>query len=195
MACALPSWASWYKKPSYVDLKAFAASLNKRAEDRHEGRLSPRDSLSSIRSEESIPQDLSLERVLANKTCEPETLRKSTHVILTRQSTGSPMSLYDFYMYLKHIEYSQENLEFYFWYDRRLSRRWIEKLISAYRFKDFEQRCKQRSIQVSQSGGLKEAKIEVVSVAPSLESPVSEQCESIATREDDHEDAVPQICK
>jgi hypothetical protein len=26
------------------------------------------------------------------------------------------MSLYDFYMYLKHIEYSPENLEFYVWY-------------------------------------------------------------------------------
>lgn len=28
---------------------------------------------------------------------------------------GSPMSLYDFYMYLKHIEFSAENLEFYIW--------------------------------------------------------------------------------
>lgn len=35
---------------------------------------------------------------------------------LTVLVTGSPMSLYDFYMYLKHIEYSQENLEFYMWY-------------------------------------------------------------------------------
>ena len=26
------------------------------------------------------------------------------------------MSLYDFYMYLKHIELSPENLEFYVWY-------------------------------------------------------------------------------
>lgn len=26
------------------------------------------------------------------------------------------MSLYDFYMYLKHIEFSPENLEFYIWY-------------------------------------------------------------------------------
>jgi hypothetical protein len=26
------------------------------------------------------------------------------------------MSLYDFYMYLKYIEYSSENLEFYVWY-------------------------------------------------------------------------------
>src|SRR5690348_16058274 len=29
------------------------------------------------------------------------------------------MSLFDFYMYLKHIELSQENLEFYMWYVRR----------------------------------------------------------------------------
>ncbi|CAK7240563.1 MAG: hypothetical protein STHCBS139747_002006 [Sporothrix thermara] len=28
----------------------------------------------------------------------------------------SPMSLYDFYMYLKYIEFSPENLEFYIWY-------------------------------------------------------------------------------
>lgn len=26
------------------------------------------------------------------------------------------MSLFDFYMYLKHIEFSEENLEFYMWY-------------------------------------------------------------------------------
>lgn len=26
------------------------------------------------------------------------------------------MSMYDFYMYLKHIEYSPENLEFYVWF-------------------------------------------------------------------------------
>jgi hypothetical protein len=29
---------------------------------------------------------------------------------------GSPLSLYDFYMYLKYIEFSAENLEFYLWY-------------------------------------------------------------------------------
>lgn len=28
------------------------------------------------------------------------------------------MSLYDFYMYLKYIEFSPENLEFYVWYVR-----------------------------------------------------------------------------
>lgn len=30
------------------------------------------------------------------------------------------MSLYDFYMYLKYIEFSAENLEFYIWYVLRL---------------------------------------------------------------------------
>ncbi|KAJ9634071.1 hypothetical protein H2199_009144 [Coniosporium tulheliwenetii] len=29
---------------------------------------------------------------------------------------GSPLSFYDFYMYLRHIEFSQENLEFYVWF-------------------------------------------------------------------------------
>ena len=36
-------------------------------------------------------------------------------VILTLE-TGSPLSLYDFYMYLKYIEFSPENLEFYIWF-------------------------------------------------------------------------------
>ncbi|KAK4642613.1 hypothetical protein QC761_511470 [Podospora bellae-mahoneyi] len=45
----------------------------------------------------AIPSRLRLDRILANKTC-------------------SPMSLYDFYMYLKYIEFSAENLEFYIWY-------------------------------------------------------------------------------
>lgn len=44
----------------------------------------------------AIPSRLRLDRILANKTC-------------------SPMSLYDFYMYLKYIEFSAENLEFYIW--------------------------------------------------------------------------------
>lgn len=33
----------------------------------------------------------------------------------TNMMAGSPMSLYDFYMYLKYIEFSAENLEFYIW--------------------------------------------------------------------------------
>jgi hypothetical protein len=34
----------------------------------------------------------------------------------TDTAAGSPMSLYDFYMYLKYIEHSSENLEFYVWF-------------------------------------------------------------------------------
>ena len=41
--------------------------------------------------------------------CGSDTLR------LRQEFVGSPMSLYDFYMYLKYIEYSAENLEFYIW--------------------------------------------------------------------------------
>jgi hypothetical protein len=37
-------------------------------------------------------------------------------LLMFAQLTGSPMSLYDFYMYLKYIELSPENLEFYLWY-------------------------------------------------------------------------------
>ncbi|KAK3949613.1 hypothetical protein QBC32DRAFT_372647 [Pseudoneurospora amorphoporcata] len=33
-----------------------------------------------------------------------------------KRSPSSPMSLYDFYMYLKYIEFSSENLEFYIWF-------------------------------------------------------------------------------
>jgi len=35
------------------------------------------------------------------------------------------MSLYDFYMYLKYIEFSSENLEFYIWYDGVLGQRQV----------------------------------------------------------------------
>src|SRR5947209_13020786 len=37
-------------------------------------------------------------------------------LLMFAQLIGSPMSLYDFYMYLKYIELSPENLEFYLWY-------------------------------------------------------------------------------
>ena len=36
-------------------------------------------------------------------------------LLMFAQLSGSPMSLYDFYMYLKYIELSPENLEFYLW--------------------------------------------------------------------------------
>jgi len=82
----LPSWLVWYKKPEYRDIKEYSTAVGT-------GRrpLSP-----DGRGKTAIPSRLSLEKVLENTTC-------------------SPMSLYDFYMYLKHIEYSPENLEFCIW--------------------------------------------------------------------------------
>lgn len=43
-------------------------------------------------------------------------LRKLDGGTLLTLGTGSPLSLYDFYMYLKYIEFSPENLEFYIWF-------------------------------------------------------------------------------
>ena len=85
---------TWYQTPSRVDLKR-TVSLLAQNEAELERAASPRTSL-DIGERGGIPANLSLERVLKNKTC-------------------SPMSLYDFYMYLTHIEYSPENLEFYLW--------------------------------------------------------------------------------
>ncbi|KAK8053331.1 hypothetical protein PG996_012632 [Apiospora saccharicola] len=83
----LPSAFVWYKKPEYRDIKEYSSAI-----------VSGRRSLSPDgRGKISVPRSLALERVLANKTC-------------------SPLSLYDFYMYLKYIEYSPENLEFYIWF-------------------------------------------------------------------------------
>lgn len=47
------------------------------------------------------------------------------------------MSLYDFYMYLKYIEHSAENLEFYVWY---LASHWLplNDSITMNRFKNYE---------------------------------------------------------
>ncbi|KAK3372643.1 hypothetical protein B0H63DRAFT_401399 [Podospora didyma] len=82
----LPSWLSWYKKPEYRDFREYATTVS-----------TGKRSLSPDGRKSAIPTRLRLERILANKTC-------------------SPMSLYDFYMYLKYIEHSAENLEFYIWY-------------------------------------------------------------------------------
>jgi hypothetical protein len=71
-------WMRWYKKPSYVDLKALAASFNKSVEDRLTGGVSSRTSISSSKSEVSVPKDLSLERVLNNRTCTENTLLAPT---------------------------------------------------------------------------------------------------------------------
>jgi hypothetical protein len=54
----------------------------------------------------------------SSKTGLVSCLPASYYSILTSPSNteGSPMSLSDFYRYLKHVEYSPENLEFYMWY-------------------------------------------------------------------------------
>ncbi|KAK3346880.1 hypothetical protein B0T25DRAFT_290014 [Lasiosphaeria hispida] len=81
-----PSWLTWYKKPEYRDFREYANNIS-----------AGKRSLSPDGRKNAIPSRLRLERILANKTC-------------------SPMSLYDFYMYLKYIEFSAENLEFYMWF-------------------------------------------------------------------------------
>jgi hypothetical protein len=81
-----PTWAEWYKKPEYRDIKAYSDAVA----------AGERSSLDYGSRTTAIPSRLRFDRVLTNKTC-------------------SPMSLYDFYMYLKHIEFSDENLEFYMW--------------------------------------------------------------------------------
>ncbi|TPX10299.1 uncharacterized protein E0L32_008704 [Thyridium curvatum] len=83
----LPSWLTWYKKPEYRDIKEYSTAVGT-------GRRQPSP---DGRNKTAIPSRLKLDRVLENKTC-------------------SPMSLYDFYMYLKYIEFSAENLEFYIWF-------------------------------------------------------------------------------
>ncbi|KAE9373704.1 hypothetical protein N431DRAFT_374315 [Stipitochalara longipes BDJ] len=101
----LPSWLTWYKKPSYVDVNEFANRIREKAEKVHERSRSMTSTSSPLRRSSSessrrsceVPTKLSLDRILRNKPC-------------------SPMSLYDFYMYLKYIEHSSENLEFYVWF-------------------------------------------------------------------------------
>ncbi|KIV83648.1 hypothetical protein PV11_05652 [Exophiala sideris] len=108
MSPSLLSWLHWYRKPSYLDPVIFSKSANADIEQGLGSGSGSRPSSVSSQSDTAIPADLSLDRVLANKTC-------------------SPLSLYDFYMYLKHIEMSPENLEFYIW------------------FKDYEARYQQQS--------------------------------------------------
>jgi len=116
-----PSWLIWYKKPSYVDVNEFANRIREKAEktverSRSTSRLdaSRRSSSESSRSSCDVPTKLSLDRILRNKPC-MRNLSLESRPSLT-SGTGSPMSLYDFYMYLKYIEHSPENLEFYVWY-------------------------------------------------------------------------------
>ncbi|EKD19965.1 hypothetical protein MBM_01917 [Drepanopeziza brunnea f. sp. 'multigermtubi' MB_m1] len=98
MVSGFPEWLRWYKKPSYVDVTQFAKRINERFANAP-GTGTPVQPESSERRRRSaeIPSKLRLEKILKNRTC-------------------SPMSLYDFYMYLKYIELSAENLEFYIWF-------------------------------------------------------------------------------
>jgi hypothetical protein len=117
-----PSWLTWYKKPSYVDVNEFANRIREKAEKVHERSRSMtstsqplrRSSSESSRRSCEVPTKLSLDRILRNKPCMPSNFHID-RLSLTSE-TGSPMSLYDFYMYLKYIEHSSENLEFYVWY-------------------------------------------------------------------------------
>lgn len=80
----------WYRRPRWRDIHDYTRQLN------DESLMSRQRPASPSLATTPIPSRLSLERVLDNKTC-------------------SPMSLHDFYMYLKYIEHSSENLEFYLW--------------------------------------------------------------------------------
>lgn len=87
-----PGWLKiWYKRPEWRDIRDYTRQLN---DESLIPRQRPRDL--SPPSTTAIPARLALERVLDNKTC-------------------SPMSLHDFYLYLKYIEHSAENLEFWLW--------------------------------------------------------------------------------
>ena len=111
----VPSWLRWYRKPSYRDFKTFTQTINA---DIEQGVTSRAPSIIS-QSDDTIPASLTLDRVLANKTCKPLLYPDSQNVNfaitqltnLLCHNLGSPLSLYDFYMYLKHIELSPENLE------------------------------------------------------------------------------------
>ncbi|KAI9051575.1 hypothetical protein LZ554_004620 [Drepanopeziza brunnea f. sp. 'monogermtubi'] len=98
MVTVFPEWLRWYKKPSHVDVAQFAKKINERFTNASEtGTPVKPDNSERRRKSGEIPANLRLEKILKNRTC-------------------SPMSLYDFYMYLKYIEMSSENLEFYIWF-------------------------------------------------------------------------------
>lgn len=75
--------------------------------------ISPRSSSEDSRRSCDVPTKLSLDRILRNKPCMVH--RALVPRLPLTSKPGSPMSLYDFYMYLKYIEHSAENLEFYVW--------------------------------------------------------------------------------
>ncbi|KAI3400765.1 hypothetical protein diail_1974 [Diaporthe ilicicola] len=90
----LPAWLRiWYRRPGWRDIRDYTRKLND--EDIRPNRV--RTPSLDGRPSTAIPSRLGLDRVLENKTC-------------------SPMSLHDFYLYLKHVEHSSENLEFYLWF-------------------------------------------------------------------------------
>lgn len=103
-----PTLPAWYRKPVYRDVKEYGTQL----------RYSRKRSLSLERNNQaSIPSKLSLERILNNKTCKLTSSHRPEmqHLLMTHYA-DSPMSLYDFYMYLKYCEHSAENLEFFIWF-------------------------------------------------------------------------------
>lgn len=61
----VPSWLRWYRKPSYRDFKTFTQTINA---DIEQGVTSRAPSIIS-QSDDTIPGSLTLERILANKTC------------------------------------------------------------------------------------------------------------------------------
>lgn len=89
----IPAWLKvWYKKPEWRDIGDYTRQLNDESLIPRHRPLTP-----STPAITAIPARLALHRVLENKTC-------------------SPMSLHDFYLYLKYMERSAENLEFWLWW-------------------------------------------------------------------------------
>lgn len=106
----LPSWCVWYEKPEHKDIQDYARQFKANGRS-----VSLEKERNSIR-QGSIPTELSLERILENRTCEIISINIWFTVVANAGlKTGSPMSLYDFYMYLKYVEHSAENLEFFTW--------------------------------------------------------------------------------
>lgn len=89
-----PGWWTniWYRRPQWRDIHDYTRQLN----DESLPAMSRRRSKSPSQVSTPIPNRLALDRVLDNKTC-------------------NPLSLHDFYLYMKYIEHSCENLEFYLW--------------------------------------------------------------------------------
>ena len=63
MNVQIPSWLQWYKKPSYVDIREFSATLADK------GASSPRRNSVESRRSTDVPAKLSLEKILKNQPC------------------------------------------------------------------------------------------------------------------------------